>query len=110
MSNISPPAKKKSHGATIYSQPADTGVGRYLQTQLLFAVNFLKNHGSPIRLEDLAITSNVEGLLTNAELLNMFHGHERVIVDDKTGLYSYKVRSWERARGDGLQNELCIDC
>ena len=77
--------------STVYSQPTDTGVGRHWATQLLYAVDFLKRHGDPIRLEDLAIRSNVEGLLSNAELLKSFEAHERVLRDEKTGLYSYKV-------------------
>lgn len=52
-----------------------------------------QSHALPIRLEDLAIRSNVDSLLSNAELLSNFEKHERVLLDEKTGLYSYKVRS-----------------
>ena len=45
-----------------------------------------------MRLEDLAIHSTVEALTTNQELFDSFHSHERVVHDEKTGLYSYKVR------------------
>ena len=45
-----------------------------------------------MRLEDLAIHSTVEALTTNQELFDSFRTHERVIHDEKTGLYSYKVR------------------
>lgn len=45
-----------------------------------------------MRLEDLAIHSTVEALTTNQELFDSFRTHERVIFDEKTGLYSYKVR------------------
>lgn len=50
-----------------------------------------QSHGNPIRLEDLAIHSKVEALTTNHELYQSFKAHERVIFDEKTGLYSYKV-------------------
>jgi len=82
--------KDKPREGTVYSQPKDTGVGRHWATQLLYAVGFLKQHAHPIRLEDLAIRSNVEGLMTNVELLESFKAHERVLYDEKTGLYRYK--------------------
>jgi transcription initiation factor TFIIE subunit beta len=92
----SPPNQKKkarTSTGTVFSQPLDTGVGRHWATQLYTAVHFLKNHGNPIRLEDLALTSGVEALLGNVELLESFRNHERVVVDERTGLYSYKVGS-----------------
>lgn len=87
-----PPTTSAKRASTIYSQPTDTGVGRHWATQLHYAVDYLKRHGNPIRLEDLAIHSNVEALLSNAELLANFEGHDKVLKDQRTGLYSYKVR------------------
>lgn len=68
-------------------------VGRHWQTQLAIAVAFLKQHNAPIRLEDLAIRSGVEHLLTNPELQQGLRQHERVRFDERTQLVSYKVRS-----------------
>lgn len=73
--------------------PADSGVGRHWATQLFNAVDFLKRHGHPIHLDELAIRSGVDALTTNSILLESFQNHERVLVDDRTGLYSYKVNT-----------------
>ncbi|KDE03278.1 hypothetical protein MVLG_06235 [Microbotryum lychnidis-dioicae p1A1 Lamole] len=84
------PAKLPARQAPRQVGPADTGIGRHWKTQLVSAVHFLKQHARPIRLEDLALLSGVEALLSNAELLSNFRSHEKVVVDDKTGLFSYK--------------------
>ncbi|GAA5956779.1 hypothetical protein JCM8115_003817 [Rhodotorula mucilaginosa] len=65
-------------------------VGRHWQTQLAIAVAFLKQHNAPIRLEDLAIRSGVEHLLTNPELQQGLRQHDRVRFDERTQLVSYK--------------------
>ncbi|BGP58004.1 hypothetical protein JCM8202_001758 [Rhodotorula sphaerocarpa] len=65
-------------------------VGRHWQTQLAIAVAFLKQHNAPIRLEDLAIRSGIEPLLSNPELQNGLRQHERVRFDERTSLVSYK--------------------
>lgn len=70
----------------------DAAVGRHWQTQLAIAVAFLKQHNAPIRLEDLAIRSGVEHLLSNPELQQGLRHHERVRFDERTQLVSYKVR------------------
>ncbi|KZT53169.1 hypothetical protein CALCODRAFT_440488, partial [Calocera cornea HHB12733] len=72
-----------------FSQPADTGVGTHINTQLVFAVRKLKEHGNPIRLEDLSIQSGIP-LDANPELYDLFLNHDRVIHDPKTNTYSYK--------------------
>ncbi|GAA5886748.1 hypothetical protein JCM3774_003038 [Rhodotorula dairenensis] len=68
----------------------EAAVGRHWQTQLAIAVAFLKQHNAPIRLEDLAIRSGVEPLLTNPELQHGLRQHDRVRFDDRTQLVSYK--------------------
>jgi hypothetical protein len=45
------------------------------------------------RLEDLAIKSGNDDLLTNPDFMTIFRAHDRVACDDKTGLYRYKVTS-----------------
>ncbi|GAA5915611.1 transcription factor TFIIE subunit TFA2 [Sporobolomyces salmoneus] len=76
--------------ATQVIGPSLTGVGRHWQTQLVLAVNFLKQLNRPIRLEDLAITSGIEALLHNYELLEALKGHDRVKYDSRTELFQYK--------------------
>jgi len=71
--------------------PSLTGSGRHWQTQLVLSVNFLKQLNRPIRLEDLAITSGIEALLHNYELLEALKGHERVRYDSRTELFTYKA-------------------
>lgn len=67
-------------------------MGQHLYTKLIYAVGYLKEHpNNPIRLEELAAFSNVEELQTNAEMLAAFRAHEKVMYDEKTDLYQYKV-------------------
>ena len=93
----------------MYSQPADTGTGTDVNTQLLYAINHLKvcylpprrsptvthahphqaNNG-PMRLDDLAITTQTP-LDTDKVLFEKFRAHERVEFDPKTNLYSFKA-------------------
>ncbi|TDL26860.1 transcription initiation factor IIE subunit beta [Rickenella mellea] len=81
--------KKKQKSNIVYSQPADTGTGTNVNTQLVYAVDHLKQQGNPMRLQDLAIITNTP-LDTNATLLERFRAHDRVIHDPKTDLYSYR--------------------
>ncbi|GAA5930785.1 transcription factor TFIIE subunit TFA2 [Sporobolomyces koalae] len=70
--------------------PSLTGVGRHWQTQLVLAVNFLKQLNRPIRLEDLAITSGIESLFNNYDLVEALKQHDRVRYDPRTELFQYK--------------------
>ncbi|KIY49712.1 hypothetical protein FISHEDRAFT_5401, partial [Fistulina hepatica ATCC 64428] len=72
-----------------YSQPADTGTGVNINTQLVYAVNHLKSTHNPMRLQDIAIITNTP-LDIDTELLRKFKSHDRVVWDPKTDLYSYK--------------------
>ncbi|EPS97328.1 hypothetical protein FOMPIDRAFT_1052540 [Fomitopsis schrenkii] len=84
---IEPPHKKKKH--VVYSQPADTGTGTNVNTQLVYLVNHLKSTGNPTRLQDLAILTNIP-VDTTPTLLEKFRAHDRVVYDPKTDLYSYR--------------------
>ncbi|THH33282.1 hypothetical protein EUX98_g930 [Antrodiella citrinella] len=83
--------KKRSKQSmyVVYSQPADTGTGQNLNTQLLYAVTHLKSTGNPVRLQDLAIITSTP-LDTDKTLLERFKAHDRVLHDPKTDLYSYR--------------------
>lgn len=91
LSPLSSPPRRLVPMATPVVGPSLTGVGRHWQTQLVLAVNFLKQLNRPIRLEDLAITSGIEALLHNYELLNALKHHDRVRYDDRTQLFHYKA-------------------
>jgi transcription initiation factor TFIIE subunit beta len=73
----------------VYSQPADTGSGNNINTQLVYAVNYLKGTQNPMRLQDIAIVTETP-LDTDSTLLEKFKNHDRIIYDPKTDLYSYK--------------------
>ncbi|PAV15832.1 transcription initiation factor IIE subunit beta [Pyrrhoderma noxium] len=81
--------KKRPKQNIVYSQPADTGTGTDINTQIVYAVNHLKHTGNPMRLQDLAIVTSTQ-LDTNATLLERFKAHDRVVYDPKTDLYSYR--------------------
>ncbi|KIM41846.1 hypothetical protein M413DRAFT_10722 [Hebeloma cylindrosporum] len=81
--------KKRPKTNIVYSQPADTGTGNNINTQLVYAVNHLKSTHNPMRLQDIAIVTNTP-LDTDATLLEKFRAHDRIQYDPKTDLFSYK--------------------
>ncbi|KAJ7923078.1 hypothetical protein B0H13DRAFT_2406376 [Mycena leptocephala] len=74
--------KPRPKSNVVWSQPADTGSGNNVNTQLVYAVDYLKSTPNPTRLEDIA-------LLTNTPLLEDA-AHDRIQYNPKTDLYSYK--------------------
>jgi transcription initiation factor TFIIE subunit beta len=91
----------------VYSQPADTGTGANINTQLVYCVDHLKvlsnavgilcaltcatqSMGGPTRLQDIAIMTGTP-LMENALLLEKFKAHDRVIYNPKSETYQYKV-------------------
>ncbi|KAH9986211.1 transcription initiation factor IIE subunit beta [Russula compacta] len=81
--------KKRPKATIVYSQPADTGTGTDVNTQLLYAINYLKTNNGPMRLDDLAIRTQTP-IDTDKILFEKFRAHERVEFDPKTNLYSFK--------------------
>jgi len=75
----------------VYSQPADTGTGTNVNTQLVYAVGFMKGKQNPMRLEDIAMMTETP-LDTDPVLREKFKAHDKIQYDPKTNLYSYKVR------------------
>ncbi|KAG6819321.1 hypothetical protein H0H93_012958 [Arthromyces matolae] len=78
------PKKKRPKTNIVYSQPADTGTGMNVNTQLVYA-----STQNPMRLQDIAIVTSIP-IDTDPVLLEKFKAHDRVIWDPKTDLYSYK--------------------
>lgn len=77
--------------ATVYSQPANTGSGIHENTQLASAIDALKHHANPVRLEDFALSQGLPALLNpNSGLFQRFRSHDRVTYDAKTDLWMYK--------------------
>ncbi|SJX61181.1 related to TFA2-TFIIE small subunit [Sporisorium reilianum f. sp. reilianum] len=76
---------------TVYSQPANTGSGIHENTQLASAIDALKHHANPVRLEDFALSQGLPALLNpNSGLFQRFRSHDRVTYDGKTDLWMYK--------------------
>ncbi|KAJ7655227.1 transcription initiation factor IIE subunit beta [Mycena polygramma] len=95
-----PSGKKKPRPKSnvVWSQPADTGSGNNVNTQLVYAVDYLKSTPNPTRLEDIALLTNTP-LLEDPVLLEKFKAHERISYNPKTDLYSYKhlKEAWKEA-------------
>lgn len=89
--STSTPSTKKKRPKTniVYSQPADTGTGTNVNTQLVYAIDHLKSTHNPMRLQDIAIVTNTP-LETDVVLLEKFKSHDKIIWDPKTDLYSYR--------------------
>ncbi|KAG1807779.1 uncharacterized protein BJ212DRAFT_1385426 [Suillus subaureus] len=89
------PYKKRPKTNIVYSQPADTGTGTNVNTQLVYAIDHLKyallfiSTHNPMRLQDIAIVTNTP-LETDMVLLEKFKSHDRILWDPKTDLYSYR--------------------
>ncbi|KAG8905173.1 hypothetical protein FRB99_000587 [Tulasnella sp. 403] len=99
-------AKKKKHKAeVVWSQPSDTGTGIQRGTQLAFALDYLKKSQNPIRLEDLAVYSNVPSLITDATLLAAFESDPNVNKNPNNGLYTWK-RVYASRTPEQLLNEI----
>ncbi|KAG1894445.1 uncharacterized protein F5891DRAFT_1062754 [Suillus fuscotomentosus] len=89
--STSTPSTKKKRPKTniVYSQPADTGTGTNVNTQLVYAIDHLKSTHNPMRLQDIAIVTNTP-LETDVVLLEKFKSHDKILWDPKTDLYSYR--------------------
>ncbi|KAF7367270.1 Transcription initiation factor IIE subunit beta [Mycena sanguinolenta] len=81
--------KPRPKSNVVWSQPADTGSGNNVNTQLVYAVEYLKGTPNPTRLQDIALLTNTP-LLEDPVLLEKFKAHDRIEYNPKTDLYSYK--------------------
>ncbi|KAK9234447.1 TFIIE beta subunit core domain-containing protein [Lipomyces kononenkoae] len=79
--------KKKPKVTTVFSQPADTGIGSHILTQLHHAVEFIKKHDSPVTVNELQAYLSGQGgpqLLTNLQLIS------RINYDPINKTYEYR--------------------
>ncbi|KAJ5086977.1 transcription initiation factor TFIIE [Penicillium alfredii] len=79
-------AKKKRHDADIvYSQPANTGTGKDIMTQVLFAIEHMKNKAIPLKFADIVSylslqhRANDQGYIQ--ALRSILRMHEKVMYD-----------------------------
>ncbi|KAK9458905.1 TFIIE beta subunit core domain-containing protein [Lipomyces oligophaga] len=80
--------KKKAKTVTVYSQPADTGIGSHVFTQLHHAVEYIKRQDKPVTIRDLQNYLNGAGspqLLAHLQLIP-----ERIIYNAKAQTFEYK--------------------
>ncbi|KDQ20315.1 hypothetical protein BOTBODRAFT_152985 [Botryobasidium botryosum FD-172 SS1] len=82
--------KKRPRNDIVYSQPAEKGTGTHTNTQIFYALEYLKKHNAPMRIEDLSIMAQVP-IATEPELLSKFKNHNQVIYNPKTDTYAYKT-------------------
>ncbi|KAI0033517.1 transcription initiation factor IIE subunit beta [Vararia minispora EC-137] len=82
--SANPDKKKRPKQDVVFSQPADTGSGRYRQTQLIYAAQ-----EGPRRLSDIAMYSSTP-LMEDSTLREMFFNHPSVIWDPKMELAKFK--------------------
>lgn len=88
--------KRKKHDAEIvYSQPANTGTGKDIMTQVFFAIEHLKNKGIPMKFADIVSylslqhRANDQGYIQ--ALRSILQVHEKVEYD--TGGANGRVHS-----------------
>ncbi|OLL24484.1 Transcription initiation factor IIE subunit beta [Neolecta irregularis DAH-3] len=88
--------KKKPKSNIVYSQPADTGVGNVMQTQFVYAVEYLKKHECP------KTASEISGYLSqplSQSLISFLRSNSKIAYDKATDTYTYlpkhNVRSAE---------------
>ncbi|CAE6481474.1 unnamed protein product [Rhizoctonia solani] len=82
--------KKRAKAVEVFSQPKDTGSGFQKGTQLSYLISALKERKGPIRLEDLGAYANVPNVENDPVLVKALNEHERVTVDPKLKLYTWR--------------------
>ncbi|CAO1620559.1 unnamed protein product [Sympodiomycopsis kandeliae] len=89
-SSSSSSSSSKLPTGSIYSQPPPTGAGQHANTILVSALDALKTHKSPIRLEDFALTYGLHALIEDDNLKERLKNHPRVEWNSKLDLFTYK--------------------
>ncbi|KAE8148255.1 hypothetical protein BDV25DRAFT_158683 [Aspergillus avenaceus] len=80
--------KKKRHDADIvYSQPANTGTGKDIMTQVYFTIDHLKNKGAPLRFSDIISYLSLQDRANDESYLkvlrNILESHEKIQYDPR---------------------------
>lgn len=82
----SPPPKKKGRTGTVYSQPANTGIGTHHNTQLFHAVEFIKDAARPVSFNDIERYLSVP----IQSILALLRGVDRVRINEAAKTAEYK--------------------
>ncbi|CCJ30909.1 unnamed protein product [Pneumocystis jirovecii] len=84
---ISAPSAKKPRNNIVYSQPDDSGIGNHLQSQLYYALEYLKKKESPKTLQDI---SQYLSMSLTAEFIDRLRTNERIEYDPYKDTYYFK--------------------
>lgn len=74
----------------MYSQPADTGVGRHTGSQHLHLIEYLKSHDAPMHIGELASRTGID-IIGNPDLMEMLRKSERIVYDQPRQTVAYRV-------------------
>lgn len=101
--------KRPDQGNVVYSQPADTGTGRNIMTQVTYAIEYLKTKGTPQTLTDLISYLSLQQAENEYKrtIGTILKNHEKVEYlvkrDGGEGTFSFRpvhnIRSGERLLG-----------
>ncbi|PWN92481.1 hypothetical protein FA10DRAFT_285347 [Acaromyces ingoldii] len=89
--------------ATIHSQPANTGAGRYRATKIDSFLSALRSERSPVSLDDFAIRHSLEAILSDPELQDILKAHDRVIYNDRNKTWAWRPDYNVRTPADVLK-------
>ncbi|KAG5517914.1 hypothetical protein PMAC_000369 [Pneumocystis sp. 'macacae'] len=85
--DISVPSAKKSRNNIVYSQPDDSGIGNHLQSQLYYALEYLKKKESPKTLQEISLYLSMP---LTAEFIDRLRTNERIEYDPYKDTYYFK--------------------
>ncbi|PKY00803.1 transcription initiation factor TFIIE, beta subunit [Aspergillus campestris IBT 28561] len=105
----SDPSKRRRHdGDIVYSQPANTGTGKDIMTQVIFAIEHMKNKGVPLKFNDIVSYLSLQHRAHDQgyvqALRSILQMHEKVLFDasgaNGEGTFSFRpphnIRSAEQ--------------
>ncbi|KAF8749192.1 General transcription factor IIE subunit 2 [Rhizoctonia solani] len=84
--------EKRAKAVEVSSQPKSTDSGFQKGTQISYLISALKERKGPIRLEDLGAYANVPNVENDPVLIKALIEHERVTVDPKLKLYTWRSK------------------
>jgi transcription initiation factor TFIIE subunit beta len=90
--------KRPEPNATVFSQPADTGTGKHIMTQVTYAIDYIKNKATAQRYEDLVsyLSLQNQGSDHVKAVKLVLQRHNKVIYDpqgfDGKGSYAYRPK------------------
>lgn len=103
--------KRPDQGNVVYSQPADTGTGRHIMTQITYAIEYLKSKGTPQTLPDLLsyLSQQHRDKRYKDSIAAILKTNEKVIYEPKRdgaeGTYSFRPIH-NISSGEGLLGHL----